>query len=357
MKHAYSLALWCMLTAALAGLYRLADHAPSASADGDRPLVLLTEDGPRTMTMAEYLPFALAAEMPVSFGDEALKAQAVAIRTLALAGPRHPDADLCADAGCCVAWLDEPALRRRWGADYEANIAVLRRAVATTDGEYLAYAGEPIQAAFHAASLGRTEDSGALWASLPYLVSVSSPETARDAPELVSSVTVAADELALALDLDTDAPPEMWVEQLVPDGAGRVDRAVIAGKEYAGRDLRGLFGLRSTAFDLAWDGEAFVFTVSGYGHGVGMSQYGARAFAAQGMDYEQILAHYYPGTELVSPAGQSASGWPTKNISTPAVAASRPASSNSSTVAKAMFLPWRTTLARAVMYSPPAGRR
>ncbi len=325
MKYAATLLLWCMLTASLAGLYRLDESTPpeEPSADSRTPLVLLTDDGPRAMTMADYLPFALAAEMPVSFGAEALKAQAVALRTLALAGGKHPDGDLCADSGCCAAWLDEPELRARWGEDYEANMAALRAAVASTDGQYLVYGGEPIQAAFHASSRGYTEDSGAVWSPLPYLVSVSSPETEQDAPGLVSTVTVTAEDLSRTLGLETADPPEEWVRQLVPDAAGRVDRAVIAGSEFTGSQLRGLFHLRSTAFTLAWDGEAFLFTVSGYGHGVGMSQYGARAFAAMGMDHRQILAHYYPGTELALYSPQTSAS-PTKNISTQAVTASLP---------------------------------
>ena len=311
MKHAAALLLWCMLTASMAGLYKL-EQAPPPSADSLTPLVLLTPDGLQTMTMAEYLPFALAAEMPASFGAEALKAQAVALRTLALGGRKHADADVCTDSGCCAAWLDEPALRERWGGSYDAYMAALTGAVSATDGQYLIYGGEPIQAAFHASSYRYTEDSGALWSPLPYLISVSSPETEQDAPGLISTVSVTAEAFSRALDLAPDGPPETWVQALEPDGAGRVAQAVIAGRTFSGATLRSLFGLRSTAFTLAWDGAAFTFTVSGYGHGVGMSQYGARALAAQGMDYRQILAHYYPGTDLAAWTGQTFSS-PSRN--------------------------------------------
>ena len=300
MRYAVSLLLWCALTAGLAGLYQLEETAPpeDAFADGQTPLVLLTEDGPRQTTMADWLPFALAAEMPASFGGEALKAQAVALRTLALAGGRHADANVCTSAGCCAAWLDEPALRARWQDGYEENMAALRDAAAATDGEYLTYGGQPIQAAFHSSSAGCTEDSGAIWSPLPYLVSVFSPETEQDVPDLVSTVTVPAEEFARTLDLDTALPPERWLGPLAQDAAGRTETLLIAGTAYTGSQIRSLFSLRSTAFTVEWDGQAFVFTVSGYGHGVGMSQYGARAFAAMGIDYRHILAHYYPGTAI-----------------------------------------------------------
>ncbi len=300
MDRAVKLYLWAALLAALTGLFYLAAPEGSAlSRDGTTPLTVLTAAGPREMTMAEYLPGAVAAEMPAGFSPEALKAQAVAVRTFALACRRHDGADVCADSGCCVAWLDEAALRERWGGGFEANMAAVAQAVAATDGEYLAYGGQAIQAAFHSCSAGRTEDSGALWSPLPYLISVESPETAADVPGLVTTVSLTADELAAALDLDPAGDPAGWVEALVPDGAGRVETAALCGKTFSGAAMRSLLGLRSTAFTVDWDGERFLFTVSGYGHGVGMSQYGANVYAAQGLSYRDILAHYYPGTEIM----------------------------------------------------------
>ena len=298
------LALWGGLFLVLAGLFYLAGDRPSPTADSARPLVLLTEDGPVAMTMAEYLSRAVAAEMPVSFGAEALKAQAVAARTFALACRRHRQADLCADSGCCVAYLDESDLRAAWGRDYEKNMRAVMDAVAATDGEYLAYEGEPIQAAFHASSLGCTEDSGAIWSPLPYLVSVESPERPEDDPDLVTTQRLSAAQLAKALALVPRTDPENWLGPVQLDGAGRVQEIFFCDKRFSGGEARSRLGLRSTAFTAAWDGELFVFTVSGYGHGVGMSQWGAAVYGARGASYRDILAHYYPGTDLRSYASE-----------------------------------------------------
>ena len=296
--------LWCLFLVCVTGLFALAeDDAPapapgSCSADGRRTLTLLTDSGPRSMTMADWLPGALAAEMPASFEPEALKAQAVALRTFALAGPRHENADVCADAGCCAAWLDEPALRQRWGDDLAQNMRRVRDAVSATDGQILTYDGSPIQAAFHASSAGFTEASAAVWSPMPYLVSVPTPESADTVPGLVTAARFTPDELAQALDLDPAGDPAGWLGDIRLDEAGRVAEADICGRSFTGSALRARLGLRSTAFTVDWDGAAFVFTVSGYGHGVGMSQYGAQLYAAGGMSYADILAHYYPGTVL-----------------------------------------------------------
>ena len=300
MKPLQKLFFWFALLAGMTGLFYLADPSPAqTTADARARIRLLTPDGPVEAAMADYLPFAVAAEMPVSFGPEALKAQAVAARTFVLACRRHEDADVCVSGGCCMAYLDEPSLRERWGSDYAENMLAVRAAVAATDGEYLAYGGEAIQAAFHAGSIGATEDSGAIWSPLPYLVSVESPETAENAPQLVSTVRLSPAELAAALSLAPAGDPADWLGAAVPDGAGRVREMTVLGQTFSGSRLRSLLALRSTAFTARWDGSGFVFDVSGYGHGVGMSQTGAGLYAAQGMSYRDILAHYYPGTELV----------------------------------------------------------
>ncbi len=312
MKTWQKLYFWCVVVAALTGLFYLAsDPDEPLSADGRTPLTLLTDAGPVQTTMADYLPLAVAAEMPVSFGPEALKAQAVAARTFALACQKHADADVCTNSGCCMAYLDEPALRERWGGSFGENMQAVRAAVAATDGEYLTYEGTPIQAAFHAGSIGCTEDSGAIWSALPYLVSVESPETAENAPTLMSDAAFSPAGLAATLGLETDDDPASWLGPVVPDGAGRVRTITIGGKRFTGSTVRALLGLRSTAFTAAWDGTAFRFTVAGSGHGVGMSQTGAMLYAAQGMLYRDILAHYYPGTELVTLPVQP-SGSPSK---------------------------------------------
>ncbi len=219
MKFLRSLGVRCGLLAVLtAAFYFLAPTEAQAAADAATPVALQTEDGILRLTMAEYLPGAIAAEMPVSFGPEALKAQAVAIRSYVLASHRHEGADVCDDSGCCLAYCTEAELRARWGRDFDKNLRLVRRAAEATDGQYLAYGDRPIQAVFHASSAGATEDSAAVWSALPYLVSVESPETEETVPGLTTENRFSPEELAARLGLISDAPPEDWLGT-APDGS------------------------------------------------------------------------------------------------------------------------------------------
>ena len=258
--------------------------------------------------LEDYLVGVVAAEMPADFEPEALKAQAVAARTYTLycmRTGRHVDADVCADYRCCQAWKSDAAMRESWGEAYEDKLARVLEAVESTKGEYLRYEEEAVFAAFHSSSAGFTEDCGAIWSGLPYLVSVSSPEDAGSVPGYVSTVERSPLDfrdtlLSASPEADFTGSPDAWLEDLRRDASGRVSEAVLGGTTFSGVELRELFALRSTAFDLEYVDGVFRFTVTGFGHGVGMSQYGANVMAAQGADYRAILAHYYPGTELVS---------------------------------------------------------
>ena len=261
------------------------------------------------VAMADYLPGVLAGEMPASFHPQALRAQAVAARTYILCRLKegcaaHPEAAVCGDPGCCQAWRSEQELRENWGGEYEAFWQKICRAVSDTDGFYLAWEDKPILACFHSSSAGATESSAAVWSgALPYLVSVSSPETAGDVPNYVSTLRLSPDEFLRILrsggsTADLSGPADSWLGECRLDESGRVESLMIGGEAFAGTTLRSLFSLRSAAFTLTWDGEAFLFTVTGYGHGVGMSQYGANVMAERGSGWEEILAHYYPGAGL-----------------------------------------------------------
>ncbi len=257
------------------------------------------------MDMQEYLLGVVAAEMPASFEPEALKAQAVAARTYAMycaAGGKHGQADVCTDYACCQAWLDESAMR---GGDYDTYAGKIRSAIAETAGQYLSYEGEPVFAAFHSSSAGATEDSGQVWNSRPYLISVTSPETGADVPNYLSRLECAPLDfrdtvLSSWPQADFTGEESTWIGEITRDDSGRVATVTLGGVQIKGTELRSLFSLRSTAFSLEYTDGRFVFTVTGNGHGVGMSQYGAQVMAENGADYTQILAHYYPGTSLVS---------------------------------------------------------
>jgi len=289
----------------------LAKDRPAAG-DSAVSFSFLRDGRVETVTMAEYLPGVLAGEMPASFDSEALRAQAVAARSYALyqlqrIRPAHPEASLCADPGCCQVWAGETELRQRWGVDYDYYQERIHTAVEATDGQYLAYGREPILACFHSSSAGFTEDSAAVWGTaLPYLVSVSSPETAGDVPNYVTTLELSPEEFrtraeaALPETAFPDSPAE-WLGERTTAPSGRVSSLRLGNTTVSGTEMRDIFSLRSANFQLEWTGRSFLFTVTGYGHGAGMSQYGANVMAKTGSSYADILAHYYPGTTLVCP--------------------------------------------------------
>lgn len=260
----------------------------------------------RELDMAEYLTGVVAAEMPASFETEALKAQAVAARSYTMycmMSGKHGTGQVCTSSGCCQAYLTEEQMLARWGTGYEKYRGKISAAVAATDGEYLSYMGKPAQAVFHSSSAPLTEDSGNVWGAVPYLVSVSSPESAETVPDYISYVYVSPEDFKkTVLSVHPEAVfPEnksQWIGEISRDGSGRVKSVDTGGTRLTGKQARYLFLLRSTAFDLSYDGANFLFTVVGFGHGVGMSQYGANVMAHGGADYASILAHYYPGTTL-----------------------------------------------------------
>ena len=270
--------------------------------------VLLKDGAVQELDMQAYLTGVVAAEMPASFEPEALKAQAVAARSYAMycAGAnKHGDADVCTDFRCCQAWQSEDEQREKWGENYAFYAEKIRSAAAETEGEYLSYEGRAVFAAFHASSAGATEASGEIWSPVPYLISVSSPETAQTVPNYISTLDCAALDfrdvvLSAYPEADFTGEESRWIGPIIRDESGRVKTVELGGVSIPGTELRSLFTLRSTAFELVYSAGRFLFTVTGNGHGVGMSQYGAQTMAAQGADYVEILAHYYPGTELVA---------------------------------------------------------
>ncbi len=281
---------------------------PEKTLDSRRSFTVLDGEEVKTLTMEEYLPLVLAAEVPASFAEEALKAQAVAARTYivycaAHTNPKHPEANVCTKSGCCMAYHDASKLRGLWGEDYEAKRALFEAAAKDTDGEILRYEALPILASFHSSSAGKTEDGRELWGEVPYLKSVNSPETESDVPNFVTTVEVSTEnfrETVLLLRPQAVFPenPADWVTETEHDESGRVRKMSIAGQSLTGSELRKLFSLRSTSFNLSFENGSFLFTVTGYGHGLGLSQYGANVMAKNGFQYPEILAHYYPGAVL-----------------------------------------------------------
>lgn len=278
------------------------------AADAERTVRVLIGDKTEKMSVFDYLVGVLAAEMPVSFEPEALKAQAVAARSFlqrSIEAGRHGNADICTSIDCCQAFISESELKESWGENYALYVEKLKTAVSETDGEYLSYDGAAALTAFHSSSAGATESSEAVWDKVPYLVSVDSPESRDDVPNYISRVKLADIDfrdtvLYLRPEADMTGDADKWVSKVERNESGRVEYAVIGGEKFSGTELRSLFKLRSTAFRIKHSDGCFTFTVTGYGHGVGMSQYGANVMAKDGSGYEAILAHYYPGTTLSS---------------------------------------------------------
>lgn len=257
----------------------------------------------------EYLVGCLACEMAPDTPTEALKAQAVAAYTNVVRLKENPDgkagdADITDDTGLHQGYYDEQTRREKWGDKYDTYAEKFSAAVQAVYGQKLTYDGKPITAAYFALCAGRTESAKNIWGGdVPYLVSVTSTGD-RLSPDLQTETVLSAEEVRTALAQDSEIVlgenPAEWITDLqVSDTESGVVTAVcVGGKTVTGQTLRTLLGLRSPAFTVGYTDGSFHFTVSGSGHFVGMSQYGADYMARQGADYKEILAHYYPGTAL-----------------------------------------------------------
>ena len=283
---------------------------PAAPAGSDNTEVLL-QDGDSgqhfTLTMREYLIGAVAAEMPVTWPDEALKAQAVACHSYILYCRDHradPDAPwLTVDPARRQGCLTDAVLRSYWGTAYEANYARLSGIIDQVAGQVLYYDGAPAGASYFAISNGQTEASENVWdTALPYLQAVDS-STDLSAQDYQFTVTLSEEQvsaaLASALGISTEgSDPADWFGSPSYTSSGYVASLPVCGQTVRGTALRAALGLRSACFTIQWGAEGFSITTRGYGHGVGLSQWGAKALAEQGMDWISILAHYFPGTSL-----------------------------------------------------------
>lgn len=252
------------------------------------------------MALEEYLVGVVLAEMPASFETEALKAQAVVARTYTrkrMGGSKHQEAAVCMDSGCCQGFRSPEEYQSQGGK--MADLEKVQRAVEDTDGLVLRYEGALIDATYFSCSGGSTEDAVAVWGQdVPYLQSVESPGE-ENAPRFTDSVSFSPSEFAENLGLSSGGDPSGWFGAVTYTDGGGVDTMVIRGKTFTGTQLRSKLGLRSTAFEIRVSGKKITVITRGFGHRVGMSQYGAQAMAEDGSSFEAILAHYYTGAELV----------------------------------------------------------
>ncbi len=247
------------------------------------------------MELTEYLTGVLISEMPGSFHTEAKKAQAIVARTYTLrrvsGTDKHPGA-VCTDSRCCQGYVDPGRFEN------QETVRLARMAVESTENMVLTYDGELIDATYFSCSGGMTEDAVAVWGSdVPYLQSVESP-----GEEIATHYTDVAfftkEQVESALDIQLKGNSGGWIGTTVYTEGSGVASIDIGGKRFQGTDLRSALGLRSTAFTAKAENGGITFTTKGYGHRVGMSQYGAQAMAQDGNTCEQILSHYYQGTLL-----------------------------------------------------------
>lgn len=253
------------------------------------------------MELEHYITGVVLAEMAADFEEEALKAQAIVARTFACKAMqvgKHSGYAVCTDPTCCQGYRAEEEYLRR--TQNPAALLKIREAVAQTTGLVVTYEGELIEATYFSCSGGRTEDAQAVWGSYyPYLTAKESPGE-ENAFCFTDSKTFTPDELMEALNLSLPADPSDWFQDWVyTDGEG-VASVTIGGRQFTGLALRKKLGLRSTAFSVELEGDTVIFHTKGFGHRVGMSQYGADAMAVQGKTCAQILSYYYEGTEITA---------------------------------------------------------
>lgn len=273
--------------------------------------LLHTEDNKvEEISLDEYLYGVVSAEMPASFEEEALKAQAVVARTYTIYkivnnDGKHKDADICDSPNCCQAWISKEDRFARWDdAEAQGNWNKIVNAVNSTQGKIITYNGEPINAFFHSNSGGSTEAPIDVWggSGYPYLQAVTtSGEDAYSQYSSEAEFTKQEFEDKIKeehsdFEIDFDEEDCIKIEEYT-DG-NRVKKIKVGNLELSGVEIRNIFGLRSANFEVNIEKDKIKFSVIGYGHGVGMSQTGADSLAKEGKTYEEIIHHFYTDVEI-----------------------------------------------------------
>jgi stage II sporulation protein D len=255
------------------------------------------------LPLDEYLIGVVAAEMPAEFELEALKAQALSARTYyvkQMMSPNKvgvPEGAQLNDTTIHQVFKNKEELQKQWGVDYKWKIKKIAEAVKATDGQVLTYEGAPIDATFFSTSNGFTENSEEYWANaFPYLRSVESPWDLKS-PKFSDQTVLAISDFEQKLGVKISNPAN--IGKVITRTAGnRVGKVEIGGKTLTGKEVREKLGLRSSDFSWVVKGSNVVISTKGFGHGVGMSQYGANGMATEGKNYKDIVQHYYKGVQI-----------------------------------------------------------
>jgi stage II sporulation protein D len=284
----------------------------TTTADGQAITVYLSEkDATLSMPMTEYLVGAVSAEMPVSYRPQALMAQAVACHTYALyrraqesASPTASlrGADLSDQPEVHQGYLSKEQRKEKWGDEFEENEAKVRQAVEEVKSKIMTYDGKPICAAFFAISSGQTESAQTVFGdAVPYLQSVPSDADLLS-PSCAQTVVLSESEFSQAVqtlgDVSLSDDADTWIGAQKTTDSGFVEEITVGGKTVSGNAFRQALSLRSAVFIVTRSESGFRIQTKGYGHLVGLSQYGANAMAQDGADYKQILSHYYTGVTI-----------------------------------------------------------
>lgn len=283
---------------------RLESTQDEAIASSRKVKVLLHDENKVVeMPIEQYLVGVVAAEMPASFEKEALKAQAITARTYTMKriaqkkDKHYLEADICTDYKHCQAWESTAQLKKKWGfLYYNRNIKKIKQAVAATKDLVIVYQGNLIDPLYHSSCGGnKTEDAEEVWGNYqPYLRSVKCDWDENNKKETISFSLKKFASLVVSLNgyQNSDIKSE-------ENSSGRVRYFMVGNYKISGVELRKKLGLKSTLFSWQLDSQKITFSTIGYGHGVGLCQYGANGMAKAGDNYEQIITHYFTGVKIV----------------------------------------------------------
>lgn len=256
--------------------------------------------------LEDYLLGVVACEMSASYHEEAIKAQIIAAHTLLEHSKLNKnetlgEADISDSPATHQGYFTADEQRAKWGEKYDEYVAKIKKCIEEVKTLTIQYNNKPITAVFYAISNGQTENATDVWGgNYPYLISVSS-EGDKLSPGYMTEVSFSSEEfkkIVTEQGVTLSDNAEKWIGKINRTETGMVKDIVIGDKTFKGTDIRKFFSLRSSTFECTYKDGSFIFKVKGYGHGVGMSQYGANYLAEQGKTYKEILAHYYPNTQI-----------------------------------------------------------
>lgn len=264
--------------------------------------VLLNNGKIEELKAEDYILGVVSAEMPALYEEEALKAQAVAAYTYTLCKQKQnktEEYDITADYTKDQSYITAEEAKTKWGDKAEEYTEKIKKAVKEVKNYVITYNGEPINAVYHAISGGKTESCEDVWGKdLPYLKSVLS-EWDKLGKNYATSATFSAQDLKTKFpETEFSGEESSYFNSIKRTNAGRIKEICLCDKTLSGEDVRSALDLRSANFTVEYKDGNFVFTVYGYGHGVGMSQNGANEMAKQGSDFKEILKYYYTGCKI-----------------------------------------------------------